>query len=150
MPLKLYPPRKARTGTTPYWTVRGTYLGVRVTRSTKTSKRGLAVQILKSLEREIERGEFAQPSERTFASTAAAYMKAGGERTHLKKLLEHFGDRPLSQIGQAEIDAAAVAIYPTASAATVTAKSIPRFPRFLDTRVLELIYVVLGELQETR
>jgi integrase len=118
MPLKLYPPRKARTGSTPYWTVRGTYLGVRVSRSTKTGKRSLAIQVLKSLEREIERGEFAQPAERTFASIAAAYMKAGGERTHLKKLLEHFGDRPVSQIGQAEIDAAAVAIYPNASAAT--------------------------------
>ena len=112
MPLKLYPPRKARTGTTPYWTVRGTYLGIRVSRSTKTGKRSLAVQVLRRLEREIERGEFAQPGERTFASTAAAYMKAGGERTHLKKLLEHFGERPLRQIGQAEIDTAAVAIYP--------------------------------------
>src|SRR5262245_16452156 len=118
MPLKLYPPRKARTGTTPYWTVRGTYLGVRVSRSTKTGKRNIAVQVLKRIERDIERGEFAQSGEPTFASAATAYMKAGGERIYLRRLLEHFGDKPLSQIDQAAIDAAAVAIYPEASAAT--------------------------------
>lgn len=115
MPLKLIPPRK---GKTPYWSVRGTYLGVYVNRSTKAGKRALAAQILKRIEREIERGEFAQPGEPTFASAAAAYMKAGGERTYLKKLLEHFGDIQLSRIDQAAIDAAAATLYPGAGPAT--------------------------------
>jgi len=45
-------------------------------------------------------------------------MKAGGERTYLTKLLEHFGEKPLSQIGQAAIDQAAASLYPNSSAAT--------------------------------
>jgi hypothetical protein len=48
---------------------------------------------------------FAEPGEPTFASAAASYMKAGGERKYLRKLLEHFGDKPLREIDQAEIDA---------------------------------------------
>ena len=45
-------------------------------------------------------------------------MKCGGERTYLKRLLEHFANKPLSQIGQAEIDAAAIELYPAGSPAT--------------------------------
>src|SRR3990167_9744772 len=108
MPLKLIPPR---TGKSPYWTIRGTYLGRYVNRSSGAGKRAVAGQVLKKIERDIERGEFAERGEPTFASAAAAYMKAGGERTYLKKLLEHFGDKKLSQIDQTEIDAAAVALY---------------------------------------
>src|SRR5437016_1285483 len=104
MPLKLHPPRPKN----PSWQIRGTYLGKHVERSARTGKRALAVKVLKAIERQIERGEFAEPNEPTFAAVAAAYMKAGGERRFLKRLLEHFGDRPLSQIGQTDIDQAAV------------------------------------------
>src|SRR5262249_14155278 len=69
-------------------------------------------------ERGIERGELAEPGEATFASAALAYMKAGGERTYIGKLLEHFGDTPLSQIDQVKIDSAASVLYPLGSAAT--------------------------------
>lgn len=115
MPLKLYPPRK---GKTPYWSVRGTYLGVYVDRSTKTGKRAVAAKLLTKWEQDLERGSYAIPGEPTFASAAASYMKAGGERTYVRKLLEYFGDRTLSQIEQADIDASAVTLYPRGSAAT--------------------------------
>jgi integrase len=115
MPLKLYPPRE---GKTPYWSVRGRYIGVKVDRSTKTGKRAVAARLMSKWEREIECGAYAVPGEPTFASAAASYMKAGGERKYLRKLLEHFGDRPLNQIDQAAIDEAAVALYPKGSAAT--------------------------------
>ena len=89
MPLKLYPPTgKKQTS----WRIRGTYLGRHVERSARTGKRAIAAKVLKAIERQIERGEFSEPGEPTFASAAAAYMKAGGERTYLRKLLEHFGD----------------------------------------------------------
>jgi integrase len=114
MPLKLFPPRPKN----PSWTIRGTYLGKHVERSSRTSKRALAVKVLKQTERQIERGEFSERGEPTFASAAAAYMKAGGERTYLRKLLEHFGDKPLSQIGQSAIDVAAAELYPSGSMAT--------------------------------
>lgn len=115
MPFRLVPPRK---GKTPYYAVKGTYLGVRLDRSTKTGNRALAGKILKKWEREVERGELAEPGEPTFASAAAAYMKAGGERRFLRKLLEHFGDTKLSKIDQPAIDVAAAALYPRASGAT--------------------------------
>jgi integrase len=113
MPLKLIPPRKS-----PYWSIRGTYLGIYVNRSTKSGKRATAAKVLKQIERDIESGAFAVKGELTFAAAAAAYMKAGGERTYLKRLLEHFGDAPISRIDQAAVDAAATKLYPKASPAT--------------------------------
>jgi integrase len=115
MPIKLIAPRE---GKTPYYAGRGTYLGIYVDRSTKTGKRALAKKVIEKWEREIERGEFSQRGEPTFASAAAAYMKAGGDRRFLKRLLEHFGDRPLRQIDQTAIDHAAQTLYPQGSAAT--------------------------------
>lgn len=115
MPIKLVPPRK---GKSPNWSVRGTYLGRSVDRSTGACKRAVAAQVLKQIERDIERGTFSERGEPTFASAALAYMKAGGERTYIGKLLEYFGDKPLSQIDQAEIDAAANLLYGRQSAAT--------------------------------
>src|SRR5215467_11653623 len=109
MPLKLVPPRKDKS---PFWSVRGTYLGVYVDRTTKAGKKNIAIQALKKIEGEIERCEFAQPAELTFADAALAYMKAGGERTYIRKLLEHFKITPVTNLDQAAIDAAAVSLYP--------------------------------------
>ncbi len=74
--------------------------------------------MLQKWQREIEAGEFAIPGEATFASAAVGYMKAGGERRFLAPLIEHFQNRPLSQIDQQTIDAAANVLYPSAMAAT--------------------------------
>lgn len=115
MPLKLIPPRK---GKSPNWTVRGTYLGQRIDRSTGARKRAVAIKVLKGIERQIERGAYAEKGEPTFASAAAAYMKAGGERTYVRRLLHHFGDTPLSHIDQAAVDGAAAALYSSGSPAT--------------------------------
>jgi len=115
MPLKLEPPRK---GKSPYWRVRGTYLGQFVDKSTGTDRRTLAAQILKKWEREIERGQLAEPGETTFLSAAVSYMEAGGERRPMQPLLDHFGETPVRLIDQAAIDAAAVTIMPDATAAT--------------------------------
>jgi integrase len=106
--LKLLPPRRKN----PSWVVRGTHLGVRVDRSTRTGKREIAQKILRQFERDIERGVFVQAGEPTFADAALAYMKDGGERTYIDRLLEVFGGTPLSRIDQAAIDAAAIELYP--------------------------------------
>jgi integrase len=116
MPIKPVPPR---AGKAPYWSGRGTHFGRYVNRSTQARERALAVKIIRRWEREIERGEFAEPGEPTFASAALAYMKAGGERRFLSPLLKHFGETPLKRIGQADLDEAAAAIYPDATPATV-------------------------------
>lgn len=115
MPLKLVQPFKKKS---PHWYVRGSYLGQRVFRSTGTGKRAVALQVLKKFEREIESGEFSRKGEPTFASAAAEYMKAGGERIYVTRLLYHFGDAPLSNIDQAAVDQAAIELYPKGSSAT--------------------------------
>lgn len=114
MPLKLIAPRSK----TPYFYVRGTYLGQYVERSTCSSKREVARRVLKEIEREIERGRFSRRDGPTFADAALAYMNHGGQRRPLTKLLNHFGEKPLSQIDQAAIEGAATVLFPQAAAAT--------------------------------
>lgn len=116
MPIKLIPPR---AGKTPYWSGRGTYLGQYVDRSTKTADRRKAKRLLDKWQAEIERGEFARPGEPTFVNAAVEYMKTGGERTYVGRLLDYFGpDFLLSRMDQAAIDNAAFELYPKASPAT--------------------------------
>jgi integrase len=67
---------------------------------------------------EIEQGTFSVPGEATLVSAAVTYMKAGGDRRPIKKLLDHFGDMPLRQIDQRAIEAAALKLFPDHSAAT--------------------------------
>jgi len=132
MSLKLKPPRP---GKTPNWSIRGTYLGVRVDESTRTPNEALAKQILAARRREIERGAVAPPVAKdspagpTFVEAAVAYIESGGDGKYLGKwdedahqwtggVLTRLGDKLLAEITQQEIDKAAVALYPTGSAAT--------------------------------
>jgi integrase len=117
MPLKLYPPRTDKIGT-PSWTIRGTYLGVYVNRSARTRKRTIADQVLKQLEREIERGELADRATPTFSAAALEYMKAGGDRRFVRRLLEYFRETQISKIDQSAVDAAATALYPRGTGST--------------------------------
>lgn len=131
MPYKLVPPKPGRS---PFFRIRGTYLGVELDRSTKTADEALARQLLNKRKREVERGQLADPVAEppaqgpTFLSAAVAYMKAGGDRRFLGKfneqtgewtgLIAHFGDTPLANIDQAAIDAAATLLYPNGTAQT--------------------------------
>jgi integrase len=77
----------------------------------------------KDLEAKIERGEYPEkpvaPKEATFVEAAVKYMKAGGERgRHMAPLLRRLGSKAVSAIDQDEVDAAALALYPTHSPAT--------------------------------
>ena len=45
-------------------------------------------------------------------------MRADRSPRFLTPLLKHFGEKPLSRIGQVELDAAAIALYPRVSAPT--------------------------------
>lgn len=132
MPLKLKPPRP---GKTPNWSIRGTHLGVRVDESTGTSNEALAKQVLAARRREIERSVTSPsavtdaPKGAAFVEAAVAYIESGGDGQYLGKwddverrwtggVLTRLGDKLLSDINQQEIDRAAVALYPDASAAT--------------------------------
>lgn len=115
MPLKLIQPKPGRT---PNYTIRGTHLGYRVERSTKTGDRALARKALKKIERQIECGEFADASRPTFAGAAVRYMNTGGERRFMTPILERIGRMPLDRITQDVIDEAAAFICPERQAAT--------------------------------
>lgn len=114
MPLKLVPPKAGRS---PYYRIRGTYLGVQCDRSTKSREKALAAKILRKVEADIEAGALTGRGAVGFAGAASAYMRAGGDRSYLAPLIEHFRDTPLP-IDQIAIDNAAAALYPEATAAT--------------------------------
>ncbi len=89
MPFKLVPPRK---GKSPNFTIRGSYLGVAVDKSSGTHKRSVAITILRNLEGAIERGEYppkpaaAGDGGRTFLSAAVAYLEAGRRPRYIARL----------------------------------------------------------------
>jgi integrase len=60
----------------------------------------------------------ARGAEPTYGAAALAYMQGGGEERPQTKSLDHFRDTPLSQIDQAAIDAAAIALFPDRDPAT--------------------------------
>jgi integrase len=120
MPWKLVPPRE---GKTPYFYIRGKYLGIALEKSTGTSDRTAANRILATWRKQAERGEFqikreAEPARATFLAAAVAYMEAGGERQYVMPILEAWRERPLDEIDQIAIDTLASQLYPSAPAST--------------------------------
>lgn len=125
MPLKLYPPRP---GKSPNWTIRGSYLRVNVDKSTGTPNEALAKKLKKALEADIESGAITNAKGPSFLEAALSYVENGGDPRFVGScdeatgkwsgLIGHFGDKPAASIRQEDIDAAAVKLYPKASAAT--------------------------------
>lgn len=132
MPLVLKEPRP---GKSPNYSIRGTYLGIYVERTTGTPNEAKARQILAAIKRDIERGRLAAPveeaakPERTFGDAALSYIKGGGEAKYLGTFDANAGvwldgplsmlvNEPLTSIDQQKIDECAVALYPLASAQT--------------------------------
>ncbi len=116
MSLKLVPPRH---GKSPNYTIRGTYLKVRVDRTSGTADKALARRELLRIRQQIERDRFDGGERvRTFATAALSYLRAGGARAFLEPLVNLFENTPLDAIGQEDIDEAAVKLYPRATAAT--------------------------------
>lgn len=115
MPLKLIPPRK---GKSPNWSIRGTYLRVYVDKSAGTDRRPVARQRKDELERAIERGEYPPsktvlgPRVETFISAAVSYMETGHSPRYVSRLIQHFGETPLTEVDQAAIDRAAMVLHP--------------------------------------
>lgn len=114
MPLQLKPPR---TGKSPNYTIRGTYLGVSIDRTTGTPDRAAARKILAALKADIERGAVRPVKGLTFAAAALAYVRAGGDDRFLWPLNDYFGETEVCDLTQASIDEAAVLLYPDAAPA---------------------------------
>lgn len=114
MPLKLQ--RRKNTGN---WYLRGTVRGRQIYESTGTPVRKIAEEI--RIRRETEALDVSIHGERlafTFTDAALSYLEAGGDGTHLDPLLKRFKGKLLSEIGQEEIDKAAVQLKGDLSAAT--------------------------------
>ncbi len=116
MPIKLIPPRN---GFSPYYYGRGTHLGIFINKSTGTARPKLAKRVIKSWEEDIERGRFAKAVGPTFGAAVARYIKAGGDKRFVAKLVIYFGEnRLLAAFDQNLIDQAAADLFPAHSAAT--------------------------------
>lgn len=119
MPWKLVPPRE---GKTPFWYVRGKYLGIALDRSTGTRERRAATTIFNTWKRQAERGEFSKPSAPAdpglFLSAAKAYMLAGGERQYVEAICNKWPTKIAAEIDQVAIDTLAAELYPDAPAST--------------------------------
>lgn len=103
------PDKKHRT-----WRVRGTYLEVTVERSTGATDKKIAQKELAAIREDIERGRYAKDNGPTWAGAVISYVQARGDRQSriLERLTRHFGDKPLKEFSQADVDAAAHKLYP--------------------------------------
>lgn len=115
MPLKLESPK---TGRTPNWRIRGTYLGIRVNQSSGSPDRRIAAQTLRTIKEQIERGAFAKDAGPTWAGAMTSYLNAGGDPRFLDRLLSYWGETPIAAITQARLDECAAHLYPDAAIPT--------------------------------
>ena len=103
--LEVYEPGKLAKS--PFWYVRGTYLGVRVFRSAGARTKTQAERFKRKLEREIEDGHYqSRPAKRpTFAQAAIIYLETcpQAEVPYVERLICYFKNMPLDHINQAAI-----------------------------------------------
>jgi integrase len=112
--------RLKKYGKSPYWQIRGTVKGVLIHRSSGTADRGKAEEYRRKLEAETyDFIALGKEPPATFADAAIVYVNKGGETKYLKRISRYFGDTPLRDIGQVEIDRAAQELYPNAKASTI-------------------------------
>lgn len=119
MPWKLVPPRE---GKTPYWSVRGKYVGIRLNRSTGARDESAAKRIFRTWCQQAERGEFEQPEDKSrpasFVNAAHAYMQAAGARQYLTRIMKAWPDKLVADVDQIALDELAAKLYPKGSPAT--------------------------------
>lgn len=124
--LRLY--KHPRSG---IWQIRGTYLGVVVDESAGTRLERDAEGILERRKRDIyEEIVLGKPKDRSFADAAIGYMKSGGEKKPLRKILAAelkigakkrlFRDMLLREIDQTVIDDLAAQLLPATKDSTRT------------------------------
>lgn len=105
--------------------IRGTFEGRRVDQSAGTRQREIADKKRAALERAILDEAIHGPrAVVSFAEAALAYMESGGEARFLRPAIELFGTRLVAEIGQAEMNALALAAYPGAAPATINRQVI--------------------------
>jgi integrase len=124
MSLKLKPPR---AGKSKNYSVRGTYLGIKIDETTGTHRKEIAKEKLREIQDAIERGEHpkCQPARTaaqarivTFVDAAIAYIDDGMPPRYVMRLSRYFGEMRLTAITQEVVDEAARKICPKVTPAT--------------------------------
>lgn len=114
MPLKLVKRPK-----TPFYVMRGTVRGQSIEETTGTTDLKAAEYLCAVRNKELlDESIYGKEFTKTFPMAMLHYVEHGGEKRYAKRLLDHFGERPLRTIGQEEIDKAALTLLPNASWAT--------------------------------
>jgi integrase len=112
MPLTLY--RRGKI-----WHYRGTVAGRRLRGSTGTASKETAQRHAASIEQKHWDGHFNGPGANlTFAQAAMMYRSAQKPDRFLRPIEDHWRDTPVRQITAGAIRSSAIALYPTAGAAT--------------------------------
>jgi hypothetical protein len=117
--------RSRHGGKSRNWYLRGTVRGIRVDESTGTPDKAAAEAIRIRREAELlNRSIFGERATKRFIEAALNYIEDNGEARYVGTydkaadkwggLIGHFGELQLSAIGQTELDAAAVTLYPNA------------------------------------
>lgn len=112
MPIKLYPPHSPSNPRSPYWYGIGTYLGVVVNKTTGATRKSVAKGVVRTWEREIERGRLTDKPALTFEDATLSYLQGGGDDTYTPRLIAHFGKTAIADIDQAAVDNAAAKLHP--------------------------------------
>ena len=114
MPLELVKRHGSRS-----WYMRGAVRGQPVDKSTRTENRDAAEAIkIKEENRLLNRSVFGERATVTFVEAAKSFIQQGGEARFIGPLQDHFEGWTLNSIGQADIDTAALSIYPDAMPST--------------------------------
>lgn len=120
--------RLKKYGKSPYWQIRGTVKGQLIHRSSGTTDREKAEEYRRKLEAETyDFVALGRHPPATFADAVIVYVKQGGEKKYLARLVRFFGTKELSKIGQQEINDAVEALYPNAKASTINRSLISPF-----------------------
>ena len=107
------------------WYAVGTVGGKRIRQSLKTRDRERAAEQKALLDARLwKRASFGEEAVRTFEEAAVSYLEQGGEKRYVPAILKHFKGRTIGSIKPAELRAAALKIYPTASPATRNRQAI--------------------------
>lgn len=100
MPLYLYKRPGSKN-----WYIRGSVQDEQFDRSAKTTVRAEAEQLRAKLEAESFKAQvYGKRSVGTFSQAVTAYLRAGGDKSHLAGLLDRIGDASLRDVNQALLD----------------------------------------------
>jgi integrase len=111
-------------GTVPFRKEDGTITKIRVEQSTRETSRARAARVAQDYYDHYQESAYRpKPKSVSFTEAAITYTKtkhpSHRDRQILARLIEHFGDKPISEIGQKEVADCCMALYPGCKASSL-------------------------------